>query len=237
MLTGGEESLPPLTRRLIGWEIVVVFAVSLGGSALNAVIDLIGSLTATKSLGKQPAEKWLMPAGYEAMFREGGNANQAMSCLIEPNCLPELDRMCMKHPDTPVIIDHLCRIGMDGTVRDGDVTILCDMARHKKIMVKVGAFYALGKKEPPYTDLAPLIRPGDALLTEVSFGPAAVAPGAFHLNAPAVAELAAERRPGRVLLTHLQMGHDADETIAIVRASYDGPVDLMRPGLRLDLSR
>ena len=110
------------------------------------------------ALGKQPAEKWLMPAGYEAMFREGGNANQAMSCLIEPTCLPELDRMCMKYPDTPVIIDHLCRIGMDGTVRDGDVTILCDMARHKQVLVKVGAFYALGKKEPPYTDLAPLIR-------------------------------------------------------------------------------
>jgi membrane protease YdiL (CAAX protease family) len=45
----------PLTRRLIGWEVVVVFAVSLGGSALNAVIALIGSLTATRSLGKQQA--------------------------------------------------------------------------------------------------------------------------------------------------------------------------------------
>jgi predicted TIM-barrel fold metal-dependent hydrolase len=32
------------------------------------------------------------------------------------------------------------------------------MARHKKVMVKVGAFYALGKKKPPYDDLAPLIK-------------------------------------------------------------------------------
>jgi predicted TIM-barrel fold metal-dependent hydrolase len=32
------------------------------------------------------------------------------------------------------------------------------MARHKNVMVKVGAFYALGKKEPPYTDLVPMIR-------------------------------------------------------------------------------
>jgi hypothetical protein len=51
----------------------------------------------------------------------------------------------MKYPDTPVIVDHLCRIGADGTIRDGDVKILCDMARHKKVMVKVGAFYAFGK--------------------------------------------------------------------------------------------
>jgi predicted TIM-barrel fold metal-dependent hydrolase len=81
-----------------------------------------------------------------------------MSCLIDPDALPELDRMCRRYPDTPVIIDHLCRIGVDGTVREADVKALCAMARHKRVMVKVGAFYALGKKEAPYTDLAPLIQ-------------------------------------------------------------------------------
>jgi predicted TIM-barrel fold metal-dependent hydrolase len=66
--------------------------------------------------------------------------------------------MCRRFPDTPVIVDHLCRIGADGTVRDRDVDALCALAAHKRVLVKVGAFYALGKKEPPYTDLAPLIR-------------------------------------------------------------------------------
>ena len=46
---------PPITRRLLGWETVVVFAVSLGGSALLAIISLIGSLTANKSLHRQEA--------------------------------------------------------------------------------------------------------------------------------------------------------------------------------------
>lgn len=32
------------------------------------------------------------------------------------------------------------------------------MAKHKQVHVKVSAFYALGKKNPPYTDLAPLIK-------------------------------------------------------------------------------
>ena len=68
--------------------------------------------------------------------------------------------MCRKFPDTPVIIDHLCRIGVDGTIADQDVDALCAMAKHKRVMVKVGAFYALGKKEPPYTDLGPMIREG-----------------------------------------------------------------------------
>ena len=50
-----ESSLKPLTRRLIGWEVIVVFGVSLGASALFAIINLIGSLTASKALGKQQA--------------------------------------------------------------------------------------------------------------------------------------------------------------------------------------
>ena len=55
MIPGQEAGLPPLTRRLLGWEIVVVFAVSLGRSALLAAISLIGSLTAHKALGRQQA--------------------------------------------------------------------------------------------------------------------------------------------------------------------------------------
>ena len=38
----------PLTPRLIRWEIFVVFAVSLGGSGLYALVSLIGSLTASQ---------------------------------------------------------------------------------------------------------------------------------------------------------------------------------------------
>jgi predicted TIM-barrel fold metal-dependent hydrolase len=110
------------------------------------------------ALSKQPPARWLQPPGYAKMFAAGAKNNQAMSCLIEPDALPELDRMCKKYPDTPVIIDHLCRIGLDGTIRDKDVDALCAMARHERVMVKVGAFYALGKKQPPYDDLAPLIK-------------------------------------------------------------------------------
>src|SRR5262249_15384278 len=110
------------------------------------------------ALLKQPPEKWLEPAGYAKMFAAAAKTNQAMSCLINPDALPELDRMCKKFPDTPVIIDHLCRIGVDGEIRDGDVAALCKLAEHPRVMVKIGAFYALGKKKAPYTDLGPLIQ-------------------------------------------------------------------------------
>jgi predicted TIM-barrel fold metal-dependent hydrolase len=109
-------------------------------------------------LSEQPIEKWLRPEGYKKMFAAGARNNQAMACLIGPDALPELERMCKEFPDTPVIIDHLARIGADGVIRDEDVERLCGMAKHKKVMVKIGAFYALGKKQPPYTDLAPTIK-------------------------------------------------------------------------------
>jgi ribonuclease BN (tRNA processing enzyme) len=79
-------------------------------------------------------------------------------------------------------------------------------------------------------DLAPLIRPGDTLLVEVAFGPGPVPVGDLHLDGPAVGELAAATRPGRVLLTHLQMRRDPEATVASVRAVFDGPVDLVADG-------
>lgn len=84
-------------------------------------------------------------------------------------------------------------------------------------------------------DLDPLIRPGDALLSEVSFGAGPTKPGAAHLDGPMVGRLAARTRAGRVLLTHLQMGFDREATIASVRASFDGPVDLVAPGDTFDI--
>jgi ribonuclease BN (tRNA processing enzyme) len=81
-------------------------------------------------------------------------------------------------------------------------------------------------------DLAPLIRPADALLAEVSFGAGPVEAAAQHLDGPAVGRLAGRCRVGRVLLTHLQMGHDPAATIASVRNVYDGPVELVEPGYR-----
>lgn len=79
-------------------------------------------------------------------------------------------------------------------------------------------------------DLRPLIQPDDVLVIEVSFGPGPVPDGAMHLNAQAVARLAAETRPSRVLLTHLQMGHDREVTVSAVKAGFGGPVEMIQPG-------
>lgn len=84
-------------------------------------------------------------------------------------------------------------------------------------------------------DLLPLIHPGDALLSEVSFGPASVAPGAQHLNGSIAGDLARRSRASRLLLTHLQMGFDRDATVAAAAEHYQGPIDLVDPGFETEI--
>lgn len=45
--------LPPRERRLLCWEIVALFGVSLGASAVRSLVSLIGSLTEPESLSAQ----------------------------------------------------------------------------------------------------------------------------------------------------------------------------------------
>ncbi len=91
---------------------------------------------------------WLEPPGYAEMFATAAQTGQALSCLIDPDSFPEVERMCRRFPDTPVIIDHLARIGANeaGTIDDAGVAALCALAQYPKIHVKVGAFYAARQK-------------------------------------------------------------------------------------------
>jgi ribonuclease BN (tRNA processing enzyme) len=84
-------------------------------------------------------------------------------------------------------------------------------------------------------DLAPLVRPGDTLLAEVSFGAGPVPPDVLHLDGPAVGRLAASTGAGRVLLTHILSGHDPSAAVASVRTWFDGPVEMVWPGSRIEL--
>jgi predicted TIM-barrel fold metal-dependent hydrolase len=121
-----------------------------------------GGIYAFRLTGKQAERgmgpQWMDHSGYEKMFVAAARHNLALSFLINPRDLPELDRMCAKHPEAPVIIDHICRIGASGRISEADVAALCRMARHQRVLLKIGAFYALGAKRAPYTDLLPLIQ-------------------------------------------------------------------------------
>jgi predicted TIM-barrel fold metal-dependent hydrolase len=103
-------------------------------------------------------QRWMDHPGYAKMFAAAAEHNLALSFLMGPSDLPEVDRMCRRFPETPVILDHFCLVGRQNRFVEEEIDALCRMAKHKRVMLKLGAFYALGKKAPPYRDMLPLIR-------------------------------------------------------------------------------
>lgn len=106
----------------------------------------------------RPVDRWLSGPGMEAMWRAGAEAGLAMCCLVNPGELPAVAAMCGRFPETPVVIDHLGRLGMSAPATPAELDALLALARFPRTYVKVSAFYALGEKRPPYADLAPLVR-------------------------------------------------------------------------------
>ena len=108
--------------------------------------------------GPQSIDAWMDSSGMADLWQAGAELGAAMCPLIGPEALPAIDRMCARFPQTRVVIDHLARIGVDGVIRQEHVDALCRLARHRRVHVKTSAFYALGRKRPPYDDLGPMIR-------------------------------------------------------------------------------
>jgi ribonuclease BN (tRNA processing enzyme) len=81
-------------------------------------------------------------------------------------------------------------------------------------------------------DLRPLIRPGDTLLCEATFGPGPVPSGMLHLDARSAGRLAAETGAARLIVAHVRMGYDLEVTREAARDSFGGPTSMARPGDR-----
>ena len=107
---------------------------------------------------REKAGAWRHSDGMKKMWSYAADAGLSMCLLANPDALPAVQRMCEAYPRTRVVIDHFARIGMNGAVNQRDLDRLCHLAEFPHTFVKTSAFYALGKKKAPYTDLAPMIR-------------------------------------------------------------------------------
>lgn len=84
-------------------------------------------------------------------------------------------------------------------------------------------------------DLVPLIRPGDTLLAEASFGAGQVPAGAEHLTAADAGRAATAGRAARLLITHIQMGYSRTDALAAAQSTFAGPVQLITEGDRFEV--
>ncbi len=101
---------------------------------------------------------WLGSPGMKAMWTAAADENLNLCLLINPEALGPVSRMCDRYPQTPVVIDHFARLGMKEPVDRAGLDRLLHLSKYPKVTVKTSAFYALGKKQAPYLDLAPMIR-------------------------------------------------------------------------------
>ena len=108
--------------------------------------------------GEGGQDLWKDSAGMCVMWDHAAHQGSAICPLIGPEDLPQVVEMCTKYPDTRVVIDHFSRIGMAGPMHEAQVKSLIDIAKHKHTHVKISAFYALGEKRPPHTELIPMIK-------------------------------------------------------------------------------
>jgi len=104
------------------------------------------------------AEAWQHSDGMKKMWSHAADTGLSMCLLANPDALPAVQRMCKAYPRTRVVIDHFARIGVKGSVDPRDLDLLCRLAEFEQVHVKTSAFYALGAKTAPYTDLGPMIR-------------------------------------------------------------------------------
>lgn len=104
------------------------------------------------------AASWPDDEGMATLWKTAREENLAVCPLINPGDIPFVDSLCKKFPGTKVVVDHFARVGITGSIDSSELDSLCRLARFPDVHVKTSAFYALGRKEPPYSDLGPMIR-------------------------------------------------------------------------------
>jgi predicted TIM-barrel fold metal-dependent hydrolase len=104
------------------------------------------------------AHAWPDNPLLHALWQTAAEDGFAVCPLINPGDIEFIEQLCRKHPDARVVIDHFARIGLSGQIEQDRLESLCRLAKFSNVFVKTSAFYALGKKQPPYSDLLPMIR-------------------------------------------------------------------------------
>lgn len=108
--------------------------------------------------GDQEVSAWLSSPGMQEMWKVAADEGLNLCLLINPEELAAADKMCIQYPQTPVVIDHFARVGMADAITRAHLDRLLHMSVHPKVTLKTSAFYALGRKTPPYTDLGGMIK-------------------------------------------------------------------------------
>lgn len=136
---------------------------------------------------------WTNDAGMRSLWATAADEGLNVCLLINPEDLAAVDRMCLQFPRTPVVVDHFARVGMKDAITRAHLDRLLHLSVHKHLTLKTSAFYTLGHRQPPYTDLGSMIREclkyfGPERLMWGSDAPHQLAPGHGYAASKALIE-------------------------------------------------
>ncbi|MCA9194843.1 MAG: amidohydrolase [Planctomycetales bacterium] len=107
---------------------------------------------------KGDAQDWPRSPSMRRLWQVAADDGFAICPLINPDDIVHIAMLCQSFPKTKVVVDHFARIGIGGSIEPDRLDELCGLARFPQVYVKTSAFYALGKKQPPYHDLLPMVK-------------------------------------------------------------------------------
>jgi predicted TIM-barrel fold metal-dependent hydrolase len=100
--------------------------------------------------------EWLDSAASDPLWRRAAALGAIFNFLIREEQLPQLERMAERHPEVPVVVDHM---GYPDITRDSPAENLLRLARLPNVTVKVTEFYNHSRsREYPYADVLPVVR-------------------------------------------------------------------------------
>jgi predicted TIM-barrel fold metal-dependent hydrolase len=100
--------------------------------------------------------EWLDSPASDPLWRRAAELGAIFNFLIREEQVPALERMAERHPQVPVVVDHM---GYPDITREPPVENLLRLARLPNVTVKVTEFYSHSKSRTyPYVDVLPTVR-------------------------------------------------------------------------------
>lgn len=114
----------------------------------------------------EPDPAWLDSPASDPLWETAAELRMPICLFMEPRHAGRLARMVERHPETPVVVDHLSRPDpTEGPPYAGYRPIL-DLARFPNVHLKLSGIPAVSREPYPYRDVWPLVR-----LAYAAFGP------------------------------------------------------------------
>lgn len=104
-------------------------------------------------------DDWIDARTTDPLWNKAAELGARFNFFIAPDQLPKLGTMIERHPDVPVIVDHLGQ--MDLSVEDPQPPLnkLLALAKHENVWVKVSELASVSKSgKYPYQDAYPWVR-------------------------------------------------------------------------------